>query len=87
MITVKDAAKIALGYVTDLIGSENVLEPLIEEVDQSDDGQYWLVTVGFDRPLGTGARQFRLRSERRDYKQVRIQMADGQVRSMRMRTV
>lgn len=85
MITVKDAAKIAIEYVIDVVGRENVIDPGIEEVDQSDDGLYWLVTVGFNR-FGR-ASQMRPLSTPRVYKQVKVQMSDGAVRSMRMRVV
>lgn len=85
MVTVKDAAKIAMEYVIDLVGSENVHDPRIEEVEISDDNAFWLVTVGFFPNAQIGGHTLSRPAAKREYKQVKVQASDGAVRAMKIR--
>jgi hypothetical protein len=87
MITVKEAAQRAIEYVIDLLGDKNVGQPRIEEVDLTDDNEYWLVTVGFFPPLEMGRVSLGQFSSKREYKQVKVTTADGAIKSMKIRTV
>jgi hypothetical protein len=87
MITVKEAAQRAIEYVIDLLGRDNVGQPRIEEVDLTDDNEYWLVTVGFFPPAMVGNIALQQFSPKREYKQVKVTTADGSIRSMKIRTV
>jgi hypothetical protein len=87
MITVKQAAQKAIEYVTDLVGAENLGQPRIEEVDLTDDNEYWLVTVGFLPPAKVGTISLGGFSSEREYKQVKVATADGSIKSMKIRTV
>ncbi len=87
MIDIKQAAKIAVNYIADLLGSENVEEPRIEEVRLSSKGNKWLITVGFfpKRRIHELHNPLLGRpNNEREYKQVQI-TDDGTVTAMKMR--
>ena len=48
MIDVKQAVSTAVEALKNLYGELSDL--LLEEVDRSDDGKYWLITLGFSSP-------------------------------------
>ena len=77
MIDVKQAVKIAVNYVADILGPENVEDPRIEEVELSDSGDKWSITVGYFPPSSLGRLAWspllpRPKDER-EYKQVQIE--------------
>ena len=97
-INVKDAVRIAVEYVRDLFATEQLIDLRLEEVELSDDGEYWYVTLGFSRPelqkqhdaVGTavaGAILGALRPQTlaRDYKIVKIHARSGDVQSVKIR--
>ncbi|MEK7949085.1 hypothetical protein [Luteolibacter soli] len=47
---VKEAVKLALGYVIDLFESEKITNVGLEEVEFDEPTKHWYVTVGFSRP-------------------------------------
>ena len=84
MIDVKTAAKKAKEYAQEMYGGELPGLPmglpgvLLEEVERSDDGKFWYVTLGWDADrLGT----------KRTYKVFKIKADDGEVVSMKIRTL
>ena len=81
MITVKDAAKKAVEYFSEIYGNQfgNVL---IEEVEQSDD--YWHITLGYDLPSVIA--QFGGKAPR-GFKTFKIDAKTGLVVSMKIREV
>jgi len=86
IIDVKSAVKIAMQYVLDLLSGDQVRDVRLEEVEFSDDGEYWLVTIGFSRPEAQRS-AFEVLHGRfeREYREVKVLAKDGQVRSMRIR--
>lgn len=52
MINVKEATQIALDYFADLFKGKRVVGLELEEVEKTEDDQYWLITLGFhiERP-------------------------------------
>jgi hypothetical protein len=77
MMDVKDAVKVAENYM-DSLYSDSVRGLLLEEVELSDDEQFWCVTLSWDVDiLGT----------QRTYKVFKIRANDGTVVSMKMRTL
>jgi hypothetical protein len=50
MINVKEATQIALEYFADLFKGKNVLGVELEEVEKTEDDQYWLITLGYHIP-------------------------------------
>ena len=95
-INVKDAVRIAVEYVRGLYAPEELLDLRLEEVELSESGKYWLVTLGFvpeikkqQRPIepAAGGLLSMLRSQdlEREYKVVKINATSGDVQSMKIR--
>ena len=63
----------------------------VEEAERSDDGRYWLLTLGFDQPkIYTNPTELtqlltRLELNERNYKVFKIDALDGKVLSMKMK--
>ena len=45
---VKQAARIATHYLFELMPALRNRNVMLEEVEQSDDGRYWFITLGYD---------------------------------------
>lgn len=88
MIDVKQAVQIAMNYVIDLYQQENIFDLALEEVELSDDEQYWYITIGFTRqvqePTDLLLAPFRKQTER-VYKVVTVRASDGVATSMKIR--
>ncbi len=90
MIDVKEAVKIATGYMRDLYEADDIPNLLLEEVELSEDEKSWLVTLGFTReflkpsPLAIAVTNDSPR-EIRAYKVVRLNAVNGQVESLKIR--
>jgi hypothetical protein len=93
MMPVTEAVQVAARHLQLLIPDADDI--LLEEVEISDDDQYWLVTLGFaygkdgaaaskDAPLTPLARALAATRPRK-YKVFRINRATGEVRSMKIR--
>ncbi len=93
-IDVKQAVRAAYAFVNDIYAEQN--QPLnnlrLEEVEQSDDSHYWLITLGFDRPVegATGAyaglsASVGVPQVVRDYKILKVDAETGEVESMKIR--
>lgn len=81
MIDARAAAKAAVEYLEQFYTPNDVQDLRVEEVELSDDGDTWLITLGFfERTTGLvfGAAQ-------RVYKVFRVDREDGQVYSMWIR--
>jgi hypothetical protein len=83
MIDVKQAAQSASNFVTGLYSDRTISDVRLEEVELSEDGRYWLITLSFPPPassvnsmLGIG---------RRDYKIFKVDRDSGEVLSMKIR--
>ena len=90
-----DAIKRARDYVKSVYADTKVTNVMLEEIEKSEDGRYWHVTIGFTRPAvvrdetySEAIRTASLVSGRpleRDYKQIVIDDASGEVVAMRIR--
>ncbi|MEA2601049.1 MAG: hypothetical protein QOF89_2041 [Acidobacteriota bacterium] len=87
MIGVKEAVRIAAEYLASLYEGKDLRDVLLEEVRLSDDDQYWLVTMGFSRPVPTNPVLEALGGEnlKREYKVFEVSAETGDVRSMSIR--
>lgn len=88
-MNVKEAVKLAVGYVQELFLSEQLTDLGLEEVEYDDAANSWLVTVGFSRPWDAAVGAFAVisgasRAKSRSFKVVTIK--DGQVVSLKDRT-
>ena len=91
MVDVKQAVSRAMSCLEELYQIERFKDVLLEEVDLSEDNEYWNVTIGFTRrqdttsggPMATLIGQS---SEfKREYKVFQIDSKTGDLRSMRGR--
>ncbi len=92
MIDVKQAVKIARDYVAGSFGDE-AENLMLEESEMSEDGRYWLITVGFDtkQPVEVNPlvpmvdHRLILPRYLRAYKLVRLNAENGAVEAMKNR--
>ena len=85
---VKQAAKLAKEYVSDLFAEEGITNVGLEEITLEGSQQVWEVTVGFSRDwdhLGLPTVILGQTSLRRSYKALRINNVDGTVVSVKDR--
>lgn len=94
MITVKDAILAALRFVAESFNMGSSADPIaslrLEEVEPSDDGKYWFITVSLVRGVGPRALGAMLgsdseESEHRDYKTVTVEADTGAVTKVKIR--
>lgn len=85
MIDVKQAAQSASTFINGLYSGEMVSDVRLEEVELSEDGKFWMITLSFPLPsslgivyLGGGGRQYKL---------FKIDADTGEVLSMKIRDV
>ena len=88
-MNVKEAVKLAVGYVQELFVSEQLTDLGLEEVEYDDAANAWLVTVGFSRPWDSALGAISViagagKAKSRSFKVVTIK--DGQVVSLKDRT-
>jgi hypothetical protein len=89
-IDVKGAVKVASSYLEQLYDKQLLQDVLLEEVRRSEDDRYWLVTMGFSRPLPPRTLFEKMVSDsgpvmKREYKIFEIDSTNGEVRGMRIR--
>ncbi len=83
MIPVDQAVAEAVKFFQALSKNGGPQELRVEEVEMSEDGSYWLITLGFTvlphLPF--------LQQSQREYKLFRVNASTGQVEAMKIRTV
>ena len=87
---VKEAAKLAKEYVSDLFAEEGIGNVGLEEIElrPGPSGSFWAVTVGFSRPWdhgGLATITLGQKGLRRSYKVLRIDDEQGTVESVKDR--
>lgn len=93
MLTAKEAVAIAAKYMTEIYKSPEGL--LVEEIELLPDENVWTVTMGFWQPLPPRAESHNAllsvlgepRRVRRTYKEIRVRASDGEVLSMKIRSL
>ena len=94
MIEVKQAVETAANYLADLFANEGISDIRLEEVELSEDGQTWYVTLSFlrtrkatGRTLVDGLRVGSVGGieKDRDFKVLALRATDGQVTSVKIR--
>jgi uncharacterized OB-fold protein len=90
MIEAKVAVKNAVRFLQELYGDEAVQDIRLEEVELSEDGNVWHVTLSFS-PTNGGSTSSDLAAAlgvltKREYKIVTVWSSTGEVRSMKIRT-
>ena len=95
-IEVKEAVRLAKEFATSLFEPEKISRFSLEAVERTEDGRYWLVTLGFLRP-GTSRRSARKGSlsplekalqleyaPEREYKVFKVDATTGEVVAMKI---
>ena len=81
------AAQRYIGSLQDMIGHPEDLR--LEEAELSEDKQYWLITLGFSRPVDKTISPLgdllAIPKYERDYKVFKINAQTGEVQSMKIR--
>jgi hypothetical protein len=94
MIEVKQAVETAANYLADLFAKENISDIRLEEVELSDDGKTWYITLSFLRKAkATGqpvmdalsSGQYGVGPQNRDLKILAVRATDGVVTSVKIR--
>jgi hypothetical protein len=93
-IDVKEAVRKAVAYFSKLYPQAGTgANLMLEEVEESEDGSYWLVTLGYDIPrrvsplAGNLQDIFRQPQVDRHYKVFKIDANTGRIVSMRIRSI
>ena len=89
-IDVKQAVRKAAAYFLQLYPHFKDANVMLEEVEESEDGAYWLITIGYDMKQAKSALAPNLPNifgpqTVRQYKVVKIEAKTGRVVSMKMR--
>ena len=84
MIPVKEAVKGAMVFLAQLQESNPPEDVTIEEVELSDDGLFWLITISFS-PSGSSIAAITGQKTIKKYKIFRVDATSGEVVSMKMR--
>lgn len=83
MIDVKQAAQSASDFITGLYSNETISDVMLEEVELSEDGKYWLITLSFPAPSSSVHPILGIKGRR--YKIFKVDTATGEVLSMKIR--
>ncbi len=87
MLDVKQAAQKASEYFTTLYTGRNTANVQLEEVELTEDGRYWLITLSYPLASLTGLSEFLGKGGPREYKVFKIDASTGEVKSMKIRNV
>jgi hypothetical protein len=82
-LEVKKAAQLAKEYLADIM-SVPASEVLLEEVELSDDGRFWLVTLSYPAPAPNPILVITGRNNR-EYRIVKLLAENGQFESIKIR--
>ena len=87
MLDVKEAAQRASEYFAGLYADQvsSFSNVQLEEVELTDDGQYWLITLSYTPPKPKDT--LLVVGPKRKYKQFKIDAGTGEVKSMKIRNV
>lgn len=83
MINIKEASQKAIEHINSLYPNRNLGDILLEEAELSDDGQFWIITVSFQKPAVTGGVGESVFTGNRSYKIFNLLAENGEVRSMK----
>lgn len=87
MLEVKEAVKVATEYIQTLFTEKQIPELRLEEVELSQDSQFWEVTLSFVVREPTAYLSLGDAARSREYKIFRVNAETGQVQSMKIRKV
>lgn len=83
MIDVKQAAQSASNFIVGLYSNETISDVMLEEVELSEDGKLWLITLSFFTPPSSP--HIFLNNRVKQYKIFKVDTDTGEVLSMKIR--
>jgi len=87
MLDVKEAVRVATEYIQTLFSEKQIPELRLEEVEMSEDGKFWDVTMSFVVREATAYLSLGDSAKTREYKVFKVNAETGQVQSMKIRKV
>ena len=87
MIDVKDAVQKAIVFVGDVMKDDRAKSVLLEEIELSEDGKMWMITISLPTPPGLFAAMKSVQGDARDYKAIQLDSSTGAIKSFRIRKV
>jgi len=89
MLDVKQAAQKASEYFSALYAEHSLSGVQLEEVELTDDGEYWLITLSYptSRLTASGLNELFGGTGPKEYKVFKIDAKTGEVKSMKIRKV
>lgn len=87
MLDVKEAVRVASEYIQTLFTEKQIPELRLEEVEMSEDGKFWDVTMSFVVREPTAYLSLGDSAKTREYKVFKVNAETGQVQSMKIRKV
>lgn len=86
-ISVKEAVNTAIKFVVEMFSQENLMGLRLEEIELSEDGLWWYLTLSFVRGTSPGAIASAMSggSTNREYREVHVSATSGEVRSVKIR--
>ncbi len=85
VVDFKEAAQKALSHFRDVMQDAAYQNICVEEIEKSEDGQFWFVTIGYDAP--TNDSSYALSSTVRRYKVFKVDILTEEVVSMKVRNL
>lgn len=87
MLDVREAVKTAFGFLDQVYAGKELPEPRLEEVELTEDGNWWRVTVSFlvERTPANSANAIVQGPFERTYKVIEVNAVTGHIRSMKIR--
>jgi hypothetical protein len=86
-VTAKQAAQAAAKYLNDVCTPPAVENVLLEEIELSDDGRFWQVTLSFKQYPSSSVMSELLEAAEKKLRVFRIDASTGRVVSMKIRPV
>jgi len=88
MVEIKRAVSIAKDFIINLNSELGDLNDLaLEEISQTEDGKYWLVTMGFSRQKPPTSKLLPTYQMERVYKTIKVDKETGEPVAMQIRAV
>ncbi len=84
LLSVKEAVQLARGHLSEVL-QVSAPQLLLEEVELSDDQQFWLITFSYPAPEGTSFAA--MLGGNRAYKVVKLHADTGEFVSVKIRTL
>lgn len=87
MIDIKEAVQKAIVFVGDVLQDDRAKSVLLEEIELSEDGKMWMITISLPTPSSPLAALKSVQIDARDYKAIQLDSSTGAIKSFRIRKI